>query len=104
MAKHQAGISFLQVGDLPEASEFLRSLDDDLEEQHGVRDMVDCRQYEGAMDADFILFVARTCEWRADDQARPTRIGQPALGRRLSAVDDVDLASTRACTPTRSDG
>ena len=54
-AKHQCGISFLQVGNDEGAAEFLRSLDDDLEEQHGVRDIVDCRQWEGEMDAAFIL-------------------------------------------------
>ena len=56
-AKHQCGISFLQVGNDEGAAEFLRSLDDDLEDQHGVRDIVDSRQYEGEMDAGFILCV-----------------------------------------------
>lgn len=40
-AKHQAGVTFLQIGADEEASEFLRSLDDDLEEKYSVRDIVD---------------------------------------------------------------
>lgn len=40
-APHQLGIQLLQVGDDPEAAEFLASLDDDLKEGSGVRDMVD---------------------------------------------------------------
>lgn len=44
----QVGIQMFQVGDDPEASEFLRGLDDDLVQVYGIRDMVDTTPYRGS--------------------------------------------------------
>jgi len=41
----QVGIQFLQVGDDDEAAKWLKSLDDDLEDDHDVRDYVDTRTF-----------------------------------------------------------
>ena len=51
----QCGITFLQIGDDEDATAFLAELDDDLEEAHQCRDIVDTRRYEGHMDATFVL-------------------------------------------------
>lgn len=51
----QLGITFIQIGDDPDATAFLAELDDDLEDAHQCRDIVDCRQYEGSIDATFVL-------------------------------------------------
>ncbi|GAA6006952.1 hypothetical protein JCM10207_009150 [Rhodosporidiobolus poonsookiae] len=51
----QVGISFVQIGRYTEATEHLRSLDDDLREKHGIRDMVDTTLFEGAIDAQYLL-------------------------------------------------
>ncbi|KAF7968951.1 hypothetical protein HWV62_28793 [Athelia sp. TMB] len=39
--QHLFGIQFAQIGDEEDATEALRELDDDLEHEHGIRDMVD---------------------------------------------------------------
>lgn len=52
---YQLGIQFLQIGDDDEATEFLRELDDDLKEEHSVRDMVDTTPYTGSIDSAFVL-------------------------------------------------
>ncbi|KAH8924515.1 hypothetical protein BT69DRAFT_1241024 [Atractiella rhizophila] len=52
----QLGIQFVQIGNDPEATEFLRSLDDELKQTHGLkRDMVDCTMYPGHITGDFII-------------------------------------------------
>ncbi|CAD6569669.1 MAG: hypothetical protein CYPHOPRED_003510 [Cyphobasidiales sp. Tagirdzhanova-0007] len=51
----QLGIQFLQIGSDPDASTFLRELDDDLKSEHSVRDMVDTCAYKGTLDGEFIL-------------------------------------------------
>ncbi|KAF9235581.1 hypothetical protein BU15DRAFT_51245 [Melanogaster broomeanus] len=43
----QVGLQFVQIGDDQSATEFLRQLDDDLGNSHGVRDMVDTTPYLG---------------------------------------------------------
>lgn len=97
-AKHQCGVTLfmivfrtpadprsLQIGDLPEATEFLRSLDDDLEDQHGVRDIVDARAFEGEMDAAFLLCAAMV-------------LGDADLRRRvLLGCARLDAGDTDAC-------
>jgi len=57
LAQHQMGICFLQIGDDPDASAALAELDDDLQEAHNVRDIVDTRQYAGQLDSNFIMKV-----------------------------------------------
>ncbi|KAL5346054.1 hypothetical protein ACLOAV_009085 [Pseudogymnoascus australis] len=42
----QIGIQFLQVGDDNDAAKWLKSLDDDLEDNHDVRDYVDTRSFD----------------------------------------------------------
>jgi len=39
--QHLFGIQFAQIGDEEDATEALRELDDELEQEHGIRDMVD---------------------------------------------------------------
>ncbi|GAA5931867.1 hypothetical protein JCM3775_000064 [Rhodotorula graminis] len=51
----QVGCSFVQIGNYSDAAEHLRSLDDDLKQKHGIRDMVDTTLFEGACDADYLL-------------------------------------------------
>ena len=54
----QLGVQFLQIGNDPAATEFLRTLDDDLKEEVGVRDFVDTTHFdEGAMglSSEFLL-------------------------------------------------
>ncbi|GAA5850569.1 hypothetical protein JCM8547_001916 [Rhodosporidiobolus lusitaniae] len=51
----QIGLSFVQIGNYTEAAEHLRSLDDDLREKHGIRDMVDTTLFEGSTDAGYLL-------------------------------------------------
>lgn len=42
----QLGLFFLQVGEDPEATEFLIDLDDELASRHGIRDMVDTTAFK----------------------------------------------------------
>ncbi|GAA6038199.1 hypothetical protein JCM8097_005790 [Rhodosporidiobolus ruineniae] len=51
----QVGISFVQIGNDEQAAEHLRSLDDDLKEKHGIRDMVDTTLFQGQNDAGYLL-------------------------------------------------
>lgn len=53
----QVGIQFFQVGNDPEATKALQELDDELGEQHGIRDMVDTVPYSGDLDPDVIVKV-----------------------------------------------
>ncbi|GAA5850552.1 hypothetical protein JCM8547_001911 [Rhodosporidiobolus lusitaniae] len=55
---YQLGVQFVQIGDDPEAREFLQDLDDNLKPQLGVRDMIDTTPYEGAITPEFILKAA----------------------------------------------
>ncbi|GAA6038185.1 hypothetical protein JCM8097_005783 [Rhodosporidiobolus ruineniae] len=55
---YQMGIQFVQLGDDPEAREFLQELDDELKPQLGVRDMVDTVPYQGQITPEFILKAA----------------------------------------------
>ncbi|RPA78461.1 hypothetical protein BJ508DRAFT_416554 [Ascobolus immersus RN42] len=48
----QIGIQFLQIGQVEEATEFLEKLDDNLENKHKIRDMVDTVTYRDAMGPD----------------------------------------------------
>ncbi|THH28419.1 hypothetical protein EUX98_g5769 [Antrodiella citrinella] len=43
----QVGIQIVQLGDNPDATEFLRRLDDDLPTEYGCRDIVDTTPYNG---------------------------------------------------------
>lgn len=59
---NQLGISFVQIGDDPEAARHLASLDDDLKAKYKIRDFVDCTPYQAsthsqmnAITSDFIL-------------------------------------------------
>lgn len=49
----QVGIQMFQVGNDPEASEFLRGLDDDLVHVYGIRDIVDTTPYTGSGERHF---------------------------------------------------
>ncbi|GAA5840165.1 hypothetical protein JCM9279_002298 [Rhodotorula babjevae] len=51
----QVGCSFVQIGNYSDAAEHLRSLDDDLKQKHGIRDMVDTTLFEGTCDANYLL-------------------------------------------------
>ncbi|KAH8928321.1 hypothetical protein BT69DRAFT_1293455 [Atractiella rhizophila] len=51
----QLGVQFLQIGDDPDAEEFLRELDDDLKAEHGIRDIVDTVSYPGRVTSEFLL-------------------------------------------------
>lgn len=67
---YQLGISFIQVGNDPDASAFLKELDDDLKESAGVRDMCDTTLYRQRLTPDFILkaclgSVSRSLDARA---------------------------------------
>ncbi|KAH8665220.1 hypothetical protein BGZ60DRAFT_516466 [Tricladium varicosporioides] len=42
----QVGVQFMQVGDDPEAAEYLKRLDDDLKTNYGVRDIVDTKTFQ----------------------------------------------------------
>ncbi|KAL2126185.1 hypothetical protein VTI74DRAFT_1517 [Chaetomium olivicolor] len=64
---HQVGIQFFQVGDLPDAAEALRQLDDELAHS-GVRDMVD------------------TVTWSGDSSGRPVLTAEGILKVVLGAV------------------
>ncbi|BGP40234.1 hypothetical protein JCM10449v2_004192 [Rhodotorula kratochvilovae] len=44
-----------QVGCSSDAAEHLRSLDDDLKQKHGIRDMVDTTLFEGSCDSNYLL-------------------------------------------------
>jgi hypothetical protein len=44
----QVGLQFVQIGDDPNATAFLRQLDDELSNSYGVRDIVDTTPYFGA--------------------------------------------------------
>jgi len=43
----QVGIQFVQIGSIRSATEYLKTLDDDLQNTRGVRDIVDCTPYTG---------------------------------------------------------
>lgn len=49
---------FLQIGQDPDATAFLRELDDDLKARHGVRDIVDTVEHRGTLSSDFIMSVS----------------------------------------------
>ncbi|TNY22142.1 hypothetical protein DMC30DRAFT_434142, partial [Rhodotorula diobovata] len=51
----QVGCSFVQIGNYSDAAEHLRSLDDDLKQKHGIRDMVDTTLFDGSCDANYLL-------------------------------------------------
>lgn len=54
----QLGIQFVQIGNNPEATEFLNELDDDLSRVHGVRDIVDTTPYNGGnLSAELIVKI-----------------------------------------------
>ncbi|RDL35947.1 uncharacterized protein BP5553_06559 [Venustampulla echinocandica] len=44
--KSQVGVQFMQVGDDPEAAEYLKRLDNDLKTKYGVRDIVDTKTFQ----------------------------------------------------------
>lgn len=50
----QLGLQVVQIGDNPEASEFLRSLDNDLCKEHHCRDIVDTTHYTGVLNEDVL--------------------------------------------------
>lgn len=56
----QLGVQFIQIGNDPEAREFLQDLDDNLKPMLGVRDMVDTTPFEGSITPEFILKVRRS--------------------------------------------
>ncbi|KAL9716624.1 hypothetical protein Ac2012v2_001074 [Leucoagaricus gongylophorus] len=43
---HRFGLSFVQIGNDPDAAEFLRELDEDISHQHNCRDMVNTTPYD----------------------------------------------------------
>lgn len=45
----------MQIGSDADATAFLRELDDDLKEEHGVRDIVDTVEYKGTLTSEFVL-------------------------------------------------
>ncbi|KZT71568.1 hypothetical protein DAEQUDRAFT_665888 [Daedalea quercina L-15889] len=54
----QVGIQFVQIGDSPDATEFLNELDNGLGEEYGIRDIVDTTPYiGGALSADLIIKI-----------------------------------------------
>jgi len=53
----QMGIQFVQIGDDPDATAFLKKLDDDLP-RHGIRDIVDTTHAKGKLDLVKILLGA----------------------------------------------
>ncbi|OAV90801.1 hypothetical protein PTTG_06090 [Puccinia triticina 1-1 BBBD Race 1] len=57
---NQLGISFVQIGNDPDATRHLIALDDDLKAKHKIRDFVDCTPYQASnhtnvITSDFIL-------------------------------------------------
>ncbi|KAA1078823.1 hypothetical protein PGTUg99_003277 [Puccinia graminis f. sp. tritici] len=52
---NQLGISFVQIGNDPDATRHLIALDDDLKAKHKIRDFVDCTPYQNVITSDFIL-------------------------------------------------
>ncbi|KAK4046556.1 hypothetical protein OIV83_006008 [Microbotryomycetes sp. JL201] len=48
MPPYQLGIQFVQIGSDDEAARFLQSLDDDLREKYGIRDMVDTTLFDSS--------------------------------------------------------
>ncbi|KAK4701926.1 hypothetical protein P7C70_g4300, partial [Phenoliferia sp. Uapishka_3] len=54
----QLGISIIQIGDDPDATDFLRELDDDLKAEAGVRDIVATVPFSGRLSTDFVLKAA----------------------------------------------
>ncbi|KAF9446270.1 hypothetical protein P691DRAFT_733578 [Macrolepiota fuliginosa MF-IS2] len=57
---HRFGISFVQIGNDPDAAEFLRELDDDISDQHQCRDMVDATPFD-PKDPEFTREVFLKC-------------------------------------------
>lgn len=53
----QVGIQFFQVGNDREATKALQELDDELGDQHGIRDMVDTVPYQGDLTPELIVKV-----------------------------------------------
>ncbi|KAF9226894.1 hypothetical protein BS17DRAFT_776296 [Gyrodon lividus] len=54
----QVGLQFVQIGNDEDATEFLRQLDDDVSNSHGVRDMVDTTPYLGiAFTAEMLIKI-----------------------------------------------
>jgi len=55
----QVGIQFVQVGSNPEATKALKKLDDDLAQEHGIRDMIDTVPYRAdfALTSEFIIKI-----------------------------------------------
>ncbi|SCV71986.1 BQ2448_4680 [Microbotryum intermedium] len=51
----QLGVTFLQIGSDPDATQFLQELDDDLKAESGVRDIVDTLPYQGQLTPEFVL-------------------------------------------------
>ncbi|SGY94192.1 BQ5605_C037g11635 [Microbotryum silenes-dioicae] len=54
----QLGVTFLQIGSDPDATQFLQQLDDDLKAESGVRDIVDTLTYQGQLTPEFVLKAA----------------------------------------------
>ncbi|KZT05560.1 uncharacterized protein LAESUDRAFT_624491, partial [Laetiporus sulphureus 93-53] len=54
----QVGIQFVQIGDDPQATEFLNELDNGLSQNYGIRDIVDTTPYLGGrLTADLIIKI-----------------------------------------------
>ncbi|KDQ21105.1 hypothetical protein BOTBODRAFT_27105 [Botryobasidium botryosum FD-172 SS1] len=55
----QVGLQFVQVGNNPEATKALKKLDDDIAQEHGIRDMVDTVPYRSdvELNTDFIIKI-----------------------------------------------
>ncbi|KAH8892018.1 hypothetical protein GQ53DRAFT_764944 [Thozetella sp. PMI_491] len=78
---YQIGLQFFQIGTVPEATEFLRHLDDSISGNKNVRDMVDTVTWDGKeggrprMDADTVLktVLGAVCA-KFDRMQQPSRI------------------------------
>jgi uncharacterized protein YegL len=53
----QVGIQFVQIGDDPGATKYLKELDDSLQANHDIRDMVDTTPFSGKLDAEVLIKI-----------------------------------------------
>ncbi|RDX53805.1 hypothetical protein OH76DRAFT_1152031 [Lentinus brumalis] len=73
----QLGIQFVQIGNDKDASEYLRTLDDDLAAT-GIRDIVDTTPYIGEISSDMIIKVLLGGINRRQDRRKPSNILFPS--------------------------
>ncbi|KXN85735.1 hypothetical protein AN958_10918 [Leucoagaricus sp. SymC.cos] len=65
--QHRFGVSFVQIGNDPDAAEFLRELDDDISVRFGCRDMVDTTPFDQHQSTEFTRDVFLKCVLGAID-------------------------------------